>query len=63
MQHVVTIVAGLILLAWLIDYSSIIRAYQRRERDREREARDLSHITGARKWWKEPPNDGPDGDH
>jgi hypothetical protein len=59
----VAILAGLILLAFLLERWSLRRGYMRRERDRAREANNLRHITKARPWWREPPADGPEGDH
>jgi hypothetical protein len=59
----VAILAGLILLAFLIERFSMHRAYRRRERDQAREASNLRHITHAKPWWREPPADGPEGDH
>ena len=55
---------GLILiLVWLVEVWSQKASRKRRERDRERESRELRHITKSRVWWKEPPEDGPEGDH
>ena len=63
MKDAVVIIAGLFLVAWWLEAYGLSRAYSRRERDRELEANNLRHITGNRKWWQEPPGDGPEGDH
>jgi hypothetical protein len=56
MRAIVAII-GLVLLVFL---NLLIK---RRERDREREAKKFTYITGSRRWWREPPSDGPEGDH
>jgi hypothetical protein len=63
MRHLVVIIGGLILTAWWIEAYRLTRAHNRRERDRERESSNLTHITGGKKWWQEPPSDGPEEDH
>ena len=63
MKLVVAIVGLLLLAAW-IEQELVLRARKRRERARDRCLRELEHITGPiPKWWKEPPNDGPEGDY
>jgi len=55
-----------VLLAFVIPLVEIWThnaSRKRRERDREVRGDNLRHITGARQWWKEPPGDGPEGDH
>ena len=52
------IAIGLVLLfVWLVEVWNLRAAMRRRIRDRERESRDLIHITGSKKWWREPPDD------
>jgi hypothetical protein len=57
-------IAGLLLTAiWLAEVWGHNAARKRRERDRAREARDMRHITGSPRWWKEPPDDELHGDY
>ena len=56
------VTVGLVLLVCLVEAYGLSRAHSRRERDRELESNNLRHITGNRKWWQEPPGDGPEGD-
>jgi hypothetical protein len=63
MKALAIVMGGLILVAFLTEWLNLLRVHQRRERDREREASNLSHITGTKRWWREPPSDGPEGDH
>jgi hypothetical protein len=57
-------VFGLIfVLIWLVEIWVEKASHKRRERDRERESRELRHITKSRVWWQEPPENGPEGDH
>ena len=73
MTHRATVLSGIILLlgtsAFALDLPPKVEiwvekaSHKRRERDRERESRELRHITKSRVWWKEPPEDGPEGDH
>lgn len=60
MKLAFTVAIFLIFAAWMLE--SWKRSNAQRRRDRERD-RHLDHITGARRWWNEPPNDGPEGDH
>jgi hypothetical protein len=46
-------IAGLVLIAF-------IHLMKRRERDKERQAANLRHITGAKHWWCDPPPKGED---
>jgi FtsZ-interacting cell division protein ZipA len=56
-------ICGLLLAAlWLAERQLQRRSRRFRERDRKREEESLRHITGARRWWREPPGDGPEGD-
>lgn len=58
------IIVGLILTAiWLVEVWGQNAARKRKERDRARDIRELAHITGFPRWWKEPSDDGPEGDH
>jgi hypothetical protein len=57
------VLAGLILIAFLVERFNLHRARKRWERDRDRESANLSHITGTPPWWREPPNSGPEDDH
>jgi hypothetical protein len=55
---------ALFLAAFLIGRWNLRRAAGRREAERRAERASLGHITGGgRAWWKEPPGDGPQGDH
>jgi hypothetical protein len=64
MRFPIIAIVGMILTAiWLTEIWGHNAVRKRRERDREREARDLRHITGFPRWWKEPPEDGPHGDY
>jgi hypothetical protein len=47
----------------LIFASAIHRWYTRSQNERREQDRDLSRLTGGKRWWKEPPGDGPEGDH
>jgi len=56
----------LVLLAFVIPLVEMWvgnASRKRRERDRERNSDRMIHIAGSRKWWKDPPGDGPEGDH
>lgn len=63
MSPVIAVIGVLLLAAWACESWGRRGARRRRREDRERERDKLSHITGARPWWKEPPGDGPEGDH
>jgi len=57
----------LILLAFvipLIEMWTQNASRKRRERDRAIKPDRMTHIAGSgRKWWKDPPGDGPEGDY
>jgi len=56
----------LVLLAFVIPLVEMWvgnASRKRRERDRTVRGDNLRHITGARQWWKDPPDDGPEGDY
>lgn len=57
MRLLISALGFLILLAWLIERRL------GRHRARRRPPDNLRHITGSPHWWKEPPRDGPEGDH
>jgi hypothetical protein len=51
-------IAGIaLIIAWIVSYARGIGRQRHSRRFRER------HITGARPWWKQPPDDGPEGDY
>jgi hypothetical protein len=62
-MKLLAIIAGFLLAAFLIEWLNLLAQHHRRERDREREASNLTHITGSKRWWREPPSDGPEGDY
>lgn len=41
------------LIAFFIERASALSARHRRERERRREAVRMTHLVGAKKWWKE----------
>lgn len=63
MKLVVAIIGLILVAAWIEQTISLRAARKRRERDRARESRELAHIVGPRKWWKDPPDDGPESDY
>jgi hypothetical protein len=57
MSLVVSILGMLFILAWLAEL------WVSGRRGRRPPPNNLRHITGYRPWWREPPRDGPEGDH
>jgi hypothetical protein len=63
MKLVLEILGMILTIAWIQQILSQ-RAARRRENRRAYERREMAHIVGGPfKWWKEPPGDGPEGDH
>ena len=61
-MSIVVAIIGLILIGAWIEQELVLRARKRRERARDHCLRELEHITGPQKWWKDP-DDGPEGDY
>jgi hypothetical protein len=55
-----TVLGVLLIAAFVIE--RLTSRHARHKRDHE-SRNNLRHITGSPPWWKDPPGDGPEGDH
>jgi len=58
MKLFITIFGMILIVAWPIERWYVRRTERERARDRE-----LGYLAGTKRWWQEPPGDGPEGDH
>ena len=58
MKLFIAILGMVLMVAWAIERWYVRRTQGQRPRDRE-----LDYLGGTKRWWQEPPEDGPKGDH